>query len=153
MRSDVPREHARWLALFEAGWSPAKIAATYDQPLADVERVLDELSMEPLPRRRKVLPTVESDAVALRNAQAWRNRMRRLASHEHWTMAQLHQEFPDYSETMIARIIKAPVQINKTCKHCGAPIQGQRSTREYCNATCRKQASRQSTQKVVSETA
>jgi hypothetical protein len=105
----IPQAHATWLVLFKAGWSHEKIATTYNLPLAEVESVLSAFSRQPLPARRRVLPTVGSDAVAQRNAQGWRNRMRYLAQHEGWSLEMLRQAFPDYSRPCWRRSSRFPI--------------------------------------------
>jgi hypothetical protein len=87
--------------------------------------------------------------------------MRQLFQQEGWSLTMLKQVFPDYSRSLLERIVSTPHQAEggKPCKYCETIIQGRRSTREYCNATCRKRAARdhhrpaEIAQKVVPETA
>lgn len=139
-RSGINPQHATWLVLFEAAHSSAEIANRYNWPIADVERILNEVSFQVIPARRRVLPTAESNAEAKRNAAQWRNRMRYLAHREHRSIARLRQEFPDYSTTVIQKIMATPCRpltSARVCAHCGTPIQGKRSTKRFCDDRCR----------------
>jgi hypothetical protein len=152
--TDIPRSHAVWMALWDAGWSCEKIATTWDQPLESVVEALDKLMCRPWPVRRLGAGGLSTKE----RATARRNRIRQLFHEQGWSLEQLRQAYPIYSRAILERIVKQREQevLSRTCKDCGTLISGKRSTREYCNATCRKRAARrgdQSREKVALETA
>jgi hypothetical protein len=134
--ADIPREHRVWMALWDAGWSFEKIAATWNQSLELVEAVLDKLIHQPWPVRR----IGTGDLATQEQAVARRYQIRRLFHDQDWTIEQLHQVYPVYSRAMLEKIIKQRAQatIGKTCRHCETPIIGKRSTKAFCSPECRR---------------
>jgi hypothetical protein len=148
--------HEGWLRLFDyCGWPLAKVAATWGQPLAYVEEVLNELSMQPIPQRRQIpaLPKTKAEAQERRDVI-------RLLYRQGPSLESLVQQFAYYSREVLERVVQQPleteagkawakrhigrqqcpaVQAGQRLCSCGCmrPVHGKR---KWARESCRKKA-------------
>jgi hypothetical protein len=135
--------HTSWLRLWEMGWSLERIASTWAQPLAYVEEVLNELSMQPIPQRRQVprLPATPAEAQERRD-------LIRLLHRQGASVDELGRRFFYYSPEVIEKIVKQPLETARgeawgtrgVCRcGCGASVKaGQR----WATSGCKKRTQR-----------
>ena len=150
-----PSAHASWLRLWEMGWSLERIAATWAQPPAHVEAVVNELSMQPIPQRRQVpaLPRTKAEAEERRDVI-------RLLYRQGQSVESLTQHLLYYVPEVLERIVRQPLETTAgkawAKRHLGGPPRlvaraGQRccacgclrrvsGKRKWARESCRKKA-------------
>jgi hypothetical protein len=139
--------HHVWLALFDAGWSCAKIASAWSTLRApvsaeDVAVILNDLSMEPTPAVRPVPPLPKNTQAHLKQ----RNTIARLYR-VGWTIDRLYRTFFYLSPEVIRQTVGSPVRKSRAklsprrkCPcGCAQRVTGRRT---FATESCRKKVAR-----------
>jgi hypothetical protein len=104
--------HWGWLALIEEhGWSVAEIAEAWGETIERVEAVIDELSMQPIPRLRQV------PALAGTKEKAQQHRdVLRILHRQGQSVDALVKLVPYYSAEVMAKVVGQPLETEKARK-------------------------------------
>jgi hypothetical protein len=128
--------HTSWLHLWEMGWSLERIASTWAQPLAHVEEVLNELSMQPLPPQIRQVPRLPATPAEAQERRAQIQQLYR----QGWSIERLARMFFYYSEAFLTALCQQAQPKGKACGcGCGERL---RDKQLYATPACKQKAYR-----------
>jgi hypothetical protein len=131
--------HRAWLELFELGWSTDRIAATWNEPPAQVASILNELSQHPIPPRIRHVPRLPATP---QEAHRRREIIRQLFR-QGWTAERLAETFlyytPDVTAAIVWKARTAPPRERQCACGCGQSVFGRQ---RFAVEACRKRYKR-----------